>query len=219
MVPVGTNQPPIGTWVQRYYLDVVDYADAANPTVRKPVNIPGTLRGLSHGGAVIYTVGAHWDPKTFTTDWSEWLDASAYDGVAASLIDSISLGQTWPHPVLVSDKNIFIGRAAADDKGTNTLEVLTLADTGKFLSVTPAPLQLSLAAQNLYAFGDLLVVQVGNSVQLFNKAVPAALTLIGGGGPQGCVYFNADNADGDVSRGLWLPLGDYGAAKVEVKTP
>ncbi|MBI3417139.1 MAG: beta-propeller domain-containing protein [Verrucomicrobia bacterium] len=219
VVPVGTNQPPIGTWVQRYYLDVVDYADAANPLVRKPVNIPGMLRGLSHAGAVIYTVGAHWDPKTFATDWSEWLDASAYDGVAASLIDSDWLGQTWPHPVLVSDKNIFIGRAAVDDKGTNTLEIVTLADTGKISPVTPAPLQLSFAAQNLYAFGDLLVVQVGNGVQLFNKTTPAALTLIGAGGPQGCVYFNPENADGDVSRGLWLPLGDYGVAKVEVKLP
>lgn len=218
-VPVATNEPPIGTWVQRYYLDVIDYADAANPTVRKPVNIPGTLRGLSHAGAVIYTVGYHWDPKTFATDWSEWLDASAYDGVAASLIDSLSLGQTWPHPVLVSDKSIFIGRAAADDKGTNTLEAITLGGTGKFSPLTPAPLSLSLAAQNLYALGDLLIVQAGNGVQLFNKAVPATLTLIGAGGPQGCVYFNPENADGDVNRGLWLPLGDYGVTKVGVKTP
>jgi hypothetical protein len=88
---------------------VIDYDDSANPTLRKPVNIPGALQGLSKNGELLYTVGAHWDDKTFTTDWSEWLDASAYDGVSASLVDSLSLSQSWPHPVLVDGNAIFIG--------------------------------------------------------------------------------------------------------------
>ena len=38
-----TNTPPDWFWVQCSYLDVVDYADPVNPTVRKPVSLPGSL--------------------------------------------------------------------------------------------------------------------------------------------------------------------------------
>ncbi|HVR34686.1 MAG TPA: beta-propeller domain-containing protein, partial [Methylomirabilota bacterium] len=68
-----------GIWIQKHFLDVIDFADPANPTVRKPLNIPGQLRGISHGGSLLYTIGYHWDRETFTSDWREWLDASAYD--------------------------------------------------------------------------------------------------------------------------------------------
>ena len=215
---VITNQPIIGTWVQKYFLDVVDYSDAANPTQRKPVNIPGTLQGVSVGGALLYTTGYHYDPATFTTDNTEWLDASAYDGVSASLVDSHSLSPSWPHPVLVDGKNLFIGRPAETDKVKNLLEVWTLADTGKFVSVANPPLVVPSAAQNLAVFGDLLAVQISNDIQLYNKAAPSAMVFLGEGGPQGCLGYTLGNADGAVDRGLWLPLGDYGVARVGVNS-
>src|SRR5439155_8235965 len=100
---------PIGTWVQKYFLDVVDYAHPADPLARKAVNIPGALNGISHQGALLYTVGTHW-----TTNWSysytEYLDALAYDGVSAHLVDSLPLSSQWPHPVLVVATNIFVGQ-------------------------------------------------------------------------------------------------------------
>src|SRR2546422_4090086 len=64
-----TNSPPPDYWVQRSYLDVVDYADAANPTARKPVNIPGLLNGVARAAELLYTVGSHW---TNPTNW--WYD-------------------------------------------------------------------------------------------------------------------------------------------------
>ena len=75
---------------------------------------------------------------------------------------------------------------------------------------------LSAPAQSLAAFGDLLAAQNSNHVQLFNASNPSALTLICGGGPEGCLGFNLENADGTADRGLWLPLGDYGVDKVNV---
>src|SRR5205823_4466060 len=106
--PTVTNAVPVGTWVSRSYLDVVDYADARNPLVRQPVNIPGTLNGISHQGAVLYTVGTHWTTNQVMA-WTQFLDASAYDGVSAHLIDSLALPNTSPLPLLVVETNLFIG--------------------------------------------------------------------------------------------------------------
>ncbi len=208
-----TNQPPPGTWIQRWYLDVVDYADPVNPTVRPPVNIPGTLNGVSQGGALLYTVGNHYDPTTWTTDWTDWLDASAYDGVAAHLVDSLHLSADWPHPVLVQGENLFIGSPGTTNS-PNLLQTWTLPPaTGRFSQL--GALKLSDAAQSLSAFGPLLAGQSSaNGVLLLDATTPAALSLITNALPDGCVGFNLNQADGALDRGLWIPLSDYGVWKI-----
>jgi hypothetical protein len=229
--------PPIGTWITRSHLDVVDYADADEPLVRKPVNIPGTLAGLSHEGAVLYTTGTHWTTNTETA-WTEYLDASAYDGVSAHLIDSLPLPATWPRPLLVSGANIFLGRAGpasydpvigpivpfgADLNATAgsgvlndvlpALETWNLSAAGKFQRAGSVTLNSS--ASSLAAFDALLAVQQNdNSVTLFDASNGAALRRVGGGQPGGCFWFDLTRADGELGRGLWLPLGTYGVAKI-----
>ena len=47
----------------------------------------------------------------------------------------------------------------------------------------------------------------------------APVTLIGSGGPDGCLRFNLENADGAVARGLWLPLGFFGVHRVGLINP
>jgi len=204
---------PIGTWITRYYLDVIDYADAKTPTVRKPVNIPGMLQGLSHNGAVLYTTGAHWDANGIT-DWSEWLDASAYDGVSASLVTSTAL-QDWPHPILLKNGNVFVGRAKTSDSAPARLEVLRLDDAGKFAQVGST--ELATSANTLIAFGDLLAVQQDRHVTLFDASNPGALVTRGTSEAQGCLWYDLKNADGDLTRGLWLPLNEYGVARIPLK--
>jgi hypothetical protein len=230
--PDGVIYPPIGTWISRSFLDVVDYADADDPVVRKPVNIPGTLAGLSHNGAVLYTTGTHWTTNTETA-WAEYLDASAYDGVSAHRIDSLALPTTWPRPLLVSDGNIFLGRAnnpgygpfigpvlaladgtagSADDTQP-TLETWRLSDAGKFQRTGTATLMTS--ASTLASFDAMLAVQqTDNSVTLFDATDGAALRRVGGSQPGGCLWFDLTRADGALGRGLWLPLGSYGVAKI-----
>jgi hypothetical protein len=209
-----TNSPPVDYWVQRWYLDVVDYADAANPTVRKPVNIPGSLTGVARAGELLYTVGLHWTNPTNWWDGMEYLDASAYDGVEAHLVDSISLSSVWPHPVLALADSVFVGRPAETSTARSMLEAWTLSNDGKFARLSQT--ELSGAAQKLVNFGGLLVAQIDNQISLFSMTSLAAPAFLGSGGPPGCVWFDLSNADGGLGRGLWLPLGVYGVAAVAI---
>jgi hypothetical protein len=209
--PAGTD--PSATWVQRSYLDVIDYADPLSPTLRKPVNIPGTLEGLSHAGELLYTVGYHWTSKQYG-DWQEWLDASAYNGAEVHLVDSLALPQAWPHPVQVVETNIFIGCPGYNYTDTNVvahvLEAWTLPGSGKFTLLGSA--KLNMPASNLITGGGLLALQeTDSSVDLFDIQSPANLLPIGRGRPPGCLWFNLDRSDGALTRGLWVPLGMYGA--------
>lgn len=210
-----TNYPPPGAWVQRYFLDVIDYADPKAPVTRKPVNIPGSLIGLSHQGAMLYTQGYRYGDVTKWTDWAEWLDASAYDGVQAHLVDSLALTTTYPRPILVFGKSIFLGRASDQKDAPANIETWTVSDAGKFARTGLTT--LSEPANGFKSFGDLLTVQFNNRLALYNAANPDALQLRGGGDNPGCFGFNLDSADGTVDRGLWIPLGAYGVTKIDVK--
>lgn len=207
-----TNTSPT-CWVQRSFLDVVDYADAADPTLRKPVNIPGSLKGVARSGELLYTVGGHWTNRTnYYWDGIEYLDASAYDGVKAHLVDSLALSKTWPHPVLVKGGDALVGQPAETSNGLNRLESWTLSDTGSFVKLGEA--ELSGPAQNLAAFGDLLAVQSYTGVSLFDATDPAALKFLNSTVANGCIWFDLSQADGRLDRGLWMPLGVYGVAMV-----
>jgi hypothetical protein len=201
----GTNPPPV-IFITRSYLDVIDYADAANPVVRKPVNIPGALQGASHQGGVVYTLGMHFNAQG-GTDGTEWLDASAYDGVSAFLIDSHSL-TNWPHPIAFTGPDIFIG-------GVNSLERWQLTNEGLFAKLSTTDSKEPVYSLRL--FGDLAVLTTSARILLYNATDRAALKLIG----QSDVNCNAgadlQNADGAVARGLWLPENDYGVQIIPVQ--
>jgi hypothetical protein len=209
--------PPTGTWVQRSYLDVVDYTDPVNPTTRKPVNIPGTLKGLSYQGALLYTVGSHYDPAIGNLIWDEWLDATAYDGVSGHLVDSLAMPKNWPHPVLVSGSTIFLGRAAENTNSTDVVEAWTLPMSGRFAKLGAA--QLTSPAQNLTGVGNLLAVQSSYQINLYDPTYPSALKSIGASQENGCLSFDLSQADGRPDRGLWIPLGGFGVEKVDLFSP
>jgi hypothetical protein len=236
-----TNAAISGTWISRSYLDVVDYADARHPVVRQPVNIPGQLQGLSHQGAVLYTIGTHWATNA-AYDWTEFLDASAYDGVSAHWIDSLRLPVAWPHPVRVIETNLFIGRpnytngyyvgplpavpillttADATAAGSNpggassehTLETWFLSMEGRF--VQSGSVSVANPVSALVNFDALLVSQQSdNTVTLFDASNGAALRLTGQGQPSGCVSFDVNHSAGELARGVWIALNVYGVARI-----
>ena len=216
---------PAGSWVQRSFLDVVDYADAQHPTVREPVNISGELSGISHQGALLYATSSHWLSSTNGTNgyvwwnWTQQLDALAYDGVSAHLVDSLALPTTWPKPLRVVGNNVFLGRSGYDYSSTNRyphyLETWTVRDTGKFAQL--GRVNLDQPASTLQDFPGMLAAQQNNNtIVLLDLADPANLTIIGQNSPAGCFWFNLKNADGNASEGLWLPLGGFGVGHVGV---
>jgi hypothetical protein len=209
---------PNGLWLELSELDVIDYADPISPTVRKPVNIPGTLQGLAGEGELLYTVGVHWDTNQ-VTDWTQWLDASAYDGVAAHLVASLALPDSWPHPVLVLDTNVFLGQPGYSSTTTNVtaprLETWTLSGSGTF--ALNGSVELSQPASTLSERAGLLATQeTDSSVDLFDDSAPGALSRVGHAGPSGCLWFNLDQADGSLGQGLWIPLGVYGVKEISL---
>jgi hypothetical protein len=179
------------------------------------VNIPGTLQGVSSAGELLYTIGYHWSADE-AYGWQPWLDASAYDGVAAHLVASLALTNSWPHPVLVVDTNLFIGRpgyGSTTNVLADALDTWTLPDSGEFTLL--GSVVLDAPANALLQRGGLLAVQETDlSIHLFDPSVPAALLPIGQGNPAPCLYFDLDQADAALDRGLWLPLGMYGVGRV-----
>jgi len=196
---------------QKSYLDVVDYADARHPTVRPPVNIPGALQGISHHGDLLYTLSAHFYP----TNWNErtmTLQACAYDGASAHLVDSLSfsnLSGFLSPPILVSGGNIFIANHVP-----SALETWRLSNEGKFTRLGGVSLRET--ATDLVAFPGLLAARLGaNRVEVFADSDPTALRLVGEGPTIGCLGFNLRHAAAGT-RHLWLPLDGYGATGIEL---
>ncbi len=211
--PTPTNS---GHWVYRSFLDAVDFADSGAPLVRDPVNIPNVLAGVANSGALLFTIGSHWntDPNN---SWHDYLDASAYDGVAAHLVDSLPLPAQWPHPALVLGTNVLVGNPGTSGS-TNpvppTIETWAVSSGGKFVRLGSAGVRGP--ASDLAAFGALLAAtSTDSTVNLFDATDPAGLRFTGFGKPPLCWWWpDLGHADGSVSAGLWIPLGVYGAAHI-----
>jgi hypothetical protein len=212
--PDTVPDPATRFWVQKYFVDVIDYADPTTPTVRNPVNVPGSLIGVSHAGAILYTQGPHWD-SDWQTDGYDWIEASAYDGVEAHRVDSIELPRQWPRPTLLDDGVIYLGRpgegdASVPDSKPNVLESWTLNGDGLFQRL--ASVELETPVSNLMKFDDLLVLNDWRLLRMFDAADPADLMALNEWKPVRCFWSDLARADGSVSDGLWLPHDDYGVS-------
>jgi hypothetical protein len=209
-----TIEAPSWMWVQRSYLNVVDYTDPGDPLIRRAIEIPGSLTGVSHGGSVLYTIGARWEPdENWSWDGTEWIDAVAYDGVSVHLVDSIKLPNVWPRPALVHQGTVFLGLPGELTSTEGTLESWRLSDEGRFTPI--AKVALDPRVERLHALDGLLLSQRGGEVLMFDVTDPAAIDLIGGDVPPGCFWVELDRAVGTVEDGIWAPLGLNGVWRLE----
>jgi len=218
------NPQPRGYWITSYELHVVDYTDMFNPVVRKPVSIPGTLIGTSHGGALLYTQGAHW---TDEHKWDGyWFDASSYDGLEAYLVDSVEQPSSWPQSYKVTGDGTLYMTFSETEKGEPTqggeskyitnfyIQSLALDETAKFVLLDE--IELKTGIQQLADIGGRLVGQDNQRMlHLFDTANPESISVAGQGGLDGCLWFNLSGVAGDIESGLWLPLGYYGAVRID----
>jgi hypothetical protein len=207
-----TNYPPVGIWVTKYYLDVVDYADPTTPTVRPPINLPGELVGLSQNGALVYTLGTHWKTDG-TSDGGDYLDVGAYDGVSVALVDSLRLTNSWPRPIVLPSGKILLVQTVGADSAIQTWVLTGTARFGQLGS-----LKLAGQLSGWRAMNQLLVVQGYDKIDLFNLTTPESLVYLNSGMPPGWTYPDLANSDGDLTGGVWMPLGDYGLFSIPAST-
>ncbi len=208
-----TNDPPPGTWVTRYYLDVIDYSDPYDPLVRKPVNVPGSLIGLHRNGEILYTHGA--DFRRFYYSGDETIAAASYDGVNAHLVDSLVLNQNWPRPTLSDSGYVYVGVPAGTHNTNATIQVWTLSNDGKFQQTSTET--LSTPAVQIEKINNVIVAQT-HQIELYDARNPADLTFVGAGRAASCYGVLLDGADGEATRGVWLPVGWYGVVHIPITT-
>jgi len=202
----GTDQG----WAEGWFLDVIDFTVPAAPVVRDPVSIPTTLIGVSNGttlSATLFTVGWHVQDQSAS---SQFLDASRYDGALATLLDSVAL-TGWSAPAVVDGGNVFVGQSG--DNSGGSINRWALAGNDKFTLL--ASVALGNGPWSLRAFGNLLATQVDGQVVLFDKSGAMSLQQIGVSDSDSCFYgLNLYGADGDLTRGLWVPRGETGVLPV-----
>lgn len=199
-------------WAEGWFLDVIDFTDPAAPVLRDPVSIPTLLIGVNNAttqNATLFTLGSHVQDENNST---QSLDASAYDGVSVTLLDTVEL-TGWSNPAVVDNAAIFIGKSTDDSLGAIDTWALSGDNHLALLGSTP----VNGTPWNLRAFGALLALQIDGQVLLFDKSDPVSLRQIGASEGDSCFFgLNLDSAAGELMRGLWVPLGDYGVLPIGV---
>lgn len=204
-------------WQQQYFLDVIDFSDPENPTQRKAVNIPGNLIGIARGGAILFTKAPHWDGQILLSNGLEWLDASAYDGVSASLIRSLPLSFRWNHSTIVHQDILYValpettGRLLEGEipRETSTLTSYRLAETGHFEMIEQRDLPSPIS--ELLVRRDFLLAQSRREIGFYILQKTGELNHLGVGTLDCLGNLSASDAS---AQGLWVPGGDYGISQI-----
>ncbi len=208
IIQTRLREPAI--WEHQYFLDVLDFADPLNPVVRTPVELPGRLQGISHGGLLVYAVGA----ESAEPPGSR-LDALAYDGLQASLVTSLPLPSAAP--VSVRDEGrVLVGHPTASPDQAPALESWAVSTEGTFARYESWPLPA--AVEELPTVTGLVVVGAGGRFHVFGTTDTDDLGPLGSGERPCGVSFDWAHAAAS-STALWLPRGTLGVWQVPLATP
>ena len=205
---IGGPGFPTPWWITetRNVLDVVDFADPAEPMIRKPVALPAQLSGISHRGALLYTSGTTTNTPAGRTE----LSALAYDGLAASLVDVTTVSGHTPVQVM-SDGQVF----AVEPTGTNAaparIDSLKVGNDARWSMGTSV--NVPGGSPVLRSVGSLLLADAPEGLG-FVRPTTSGPALIGVA-PALCGYWvdwTAGDAAADAT--LWVP--GYGTRLVKV---
>ncbi len=199
------------TYINKTYLDVVDFSDPSSPASRPLVSIPNNLRGISTDGNVLYLVGYH--AKDYViSDYSEYLDIASYDGVSAYSVSSTRLWNTWPRPLVVLKDSVYVG--VTDEKNsTSTLQQLRLNKEG--VLETTIALKLPIPAQELGVVDNHLLIRTGSDMTIHETG---SLQPIAFSESPGCYYWGQPGINGNLANGFWASLGQYGVIPLKSTT-
>jgi hypothetical protein len=211
-VPAVTNKPSgamvlpwweqQGSWVTEHALHVLDVADATEPLLRDPVMLPGELKGVSHGGSVLYCRVESNSAKGLI---SVALQALGYDGIKARRIAERELPDLGAYPVVVLGD----GRIAVGFEQGMTLETWALDAGGTLKPVAPA-VKLGFTVNRFLEFdGSLLGEGDGSLVLVDTLANPLRVQARG---ERPCsLWLDRGNLAVPTSAGVWVARGVSGA--------
>ena len=120
---------PTPWWVTetRHLLNVVDFADPAEPMFRTPIGIPAELVGISHRGGLIYTSGTTTNTPAGRTE----LSALAYDGLGAALVDATTVS-VHSDVQVKADGNVFAVEPVAANGASAQVHTLWITTEGRW---------------------------------------------------------------------------------------
>lgn len=213
VVPTPTADEPVPiAFSQIYSLDVIDYEDPREPTLRPPVPLPGLLSGVSLRGNLLYTVSN--TKRDATSDaWTPVLDALAYDGIGAYHVDRWPLPDDWTGWVRVVGESVILGLAAGQDTGPSLLA--TTVNSQGDLTINGRT-DVASAVYDLGVVQDLVVGQAADQILVYRAEDLPDFRLLGAESLQGCMGFDLRHAHGATGSALWIPMGDYGVQTIPV---
>lgn len=206
--PGSTNTPPVpdwiwGSWEHQDHLDVIDFSDPEEPVVRKPLILPGTLSGLSHGGEVVYAIGSGLEGSGQETNIC--VHALGYDGVSVRSITQSPLPDAGSSPVLVDSK----GTVQVARRTPAGLESWALSDLGKLVRVGEVPLDQEVVSLRELEAGRILAV-AAESFGLFNQGASGVLVRSGVAERPCSLWTEGSGIVVNPGSALWIPRGELG---------
>ena len=211
---IVTNAIPVYRHWTRHSLHVVDYqqSSAAAPVVREPVSLPGLLQGVSHNGAVLYTLATNSREQSASAPAST-LSALAYDGVAAHLVTTltVSTNSNEDSALVAVNTNgvVLVARDSWIAGHLRRLECWRLDEHGQ-LGLLGA-LDRSTHGDSLLLLGDLVVLRTETSFELVDLSQPTAPVTLPMSENLRCLWADLSCVRGDRESGVWLPAGELGS--------
>ena len=211
-VPASTNKTSTttgipwweqqGSWVSTHTLHVLDAADASEPVMRDPVPLPGELKGVSHGGSVLYSRVESNDAKGLT---SVTLRALGYDGLSARRIVEREIPDLGAYPVSVLGD----GRIAISINQGTAFETWSLDSGGELTTVAPA-VKWGFTVNRFIEFGGALLGEGDGALVLVDTAT-APLRVVARGERPCSLWLNRPNLATPSPDGMWVARGVSGA--------
>jgi alpha-tubulin suppressor-like RCC1 family protein len=210
---IVTNVTPVYWYGDRHWLDVVDYEqDPALPAFREPASLPGRLQGISHHGALLYTVATA--AATPGVNLQEIrLSGLAYDGIVAHLVDTVSLSTNSA----IDTANVAVHLdgvvVVASDSWTSgrprRLDCWQLDAQGRFGLL--GLLDRRAHSDALLLLGDLAVLSTEAGFEIVDFALPTSAVALPVNESAGDIPTEINRVSGNRHTGVWLPVGEQGA--------
>lgn len=217
----GTGTPPVPdkaprfVWVTSNELTKVDFEDISTPTLHDPVDLPGRLIALTHGGNVLYTTGYAYEEDGSPNLEQQAIHASAYDEIQVSLIDTYETSNI-PYEVAVAG-NAVIYPDWESEKGYR-LNAITLSGEGTIDMASQLPRE-NWISQIRSADGLVFVsTGYGGGVEALDYSSPESPEKVATWTVPGCLYPDISHMDGSAESGFFIPLGMYGVGFISMNT-